>query len=503
MKKATRDDALLLYAELDDAEKRSVQRRVQKGELAPIVTGMVSSRPPEDWPALIARERIRVLAALFPGAVIGYRSAFVGGMPVDDTLFLNYGYRRQVALPGLNVALVKGAGQTAGDMPMMGRPLYFPSEARLLLENLQQSRGTPRRTAGREEVEARLLNICDVRGEEPLGRLREQARTLAEPLGLQKEFTLFDAMVGSILGTRASQLTTPAGKARTAAVPYDSDRIALLERLAAYLRATPLRQPEDPVGSPQARQHFAFLESYFSNFIEGTEFDVLDAKGFVLDGKPIEERPKDSHDILGVFRQALEPGWAHQTLAFGEPVLAQLCERHADQMKARPEVGPGQFKMKANRAGNTEFVAPQRVRGTLIEGSHLLPTVPAGTARALLAMFLVSEVHPFSDGNGRLARLAMNAELSVVKSCRIIVPTLYRETYLDCLRVLTRDHDPEPFVRAMQAIHEWSAAFDYEDLQQVLEQMRRCNAFERSLVQYQLLKPQELPQVPAAAPAAS
>jgi len=33
-------------------------------------------------------------------------------------------------------------------------------------------------------------------------------------------------------------------------------------------------------------------------------------------------------------------------------------------------------------------------------------------ARALLAMFIVSEVHPFIDGNGRLARLVMNAELS-------------------------------------------------------------------------------------------
>ncbi len=96
-------------------------------------------------------------------------------------------------------------------------------------------------------------------------------------------------------------------------------------------------------------------------------------------------------------------------------------------MQERPEVGPDEFKTLANRAGNTEFVASRLVRGTLVEGSKLLPTVPAGAARALLAIFLVSEVHPFTDGNGRPARLTMNAELSVVNCCRIIAPTLFRE----------------------------------------------------------------------------
>ena len=31
-------------------------------------------------------------------------------------------------------------------------------------------------------------------------------------------------------------------------------------------------------------------------------------------------------------------------------------------------------------------------------------------ARAIYMMFLVSEVHPFDDGNGRMARIMMNAE---------------------------------------------------------------------------------------------
>ena len=165
-------------------------------------------------------------------------------------------------------------------------------------------------------------------------------------------------------------------------------------------------------------------------------------------------------------------------------------------MKERPEVGPGGFKTLANRAGDrvgdTEFVATRWVRGTLLEGSKLLPSVPSGTARALMAMFLVSEVHPFADDNGRLARLVMNAELSVVDSCRIIVPTLFREAYLDCLRVLTRDGNPRPFLDAMQWIHGWTAAFDYEDLDKVITEMQACNAFEKSRVHHKLLFPRSV-----------
>ena len=70
----TADDSLLLYAELSPAEIRAVQRRLREGVLQRIVPGCVSNLPQETWPALIARERIRILAALYPGAVLGPRS---------------------------------------------------------------------------------------------------------------------------------------------------------------------------------------------------------------------------------------------------------------------------------------------------------------------------------------------------------------------------------------------------------------------------------------------
>jgi len=492
LKNTTTDDSLILYAELNDAEIRAAQRRLKIGRLKRIVPGILSASPEKEWPAIIALQRMRVLAALFTGAVIGYRSAFRGGTPVDRVMHLSYNYNRIVELPGLKVVLVKGTGKTAGDLPMSGRDLYFPSQARMLMENLTPSRGAIRKSVGRVAVEERLVSIYESRGPDALNRIREEARDIAAHLGFEREFQVLNELIGSILGTKSAQLRTSAGQALAAGIPFDAGRIALFEKLAAALRAMPLTQKASHATTERARINFAFLESYFSNFIEGTEFDVSEARQIVLEGKIIEQRPKDSHDILGVFRQAINLGWSIQSIAPGEGILHQLQQRHLDLMKERPESAPGDFKDRENFAGNTTFVSPRNVRGTLIEGSKLLPSVHPGMARALLAMFIVSEVHPFIDGNGRLARLVMNAELSVVNACRMIVPTLFREEYLDCLRVLTRHGKLEPFISAMQKIQQWTAAFDYTDLDRVIEQMKACNAFEKSPRQYQLLNLSDL-----------
>lgn len=492
LKNTTADDSLIIYAELTNAEIRAAQRRLKAGKLARIVPGVLSACPEKEWPAIVALHRIRLLSALFPGAVIGFRSAFKGGIPVDGVLHLTYSYNRVVELPGLKVVLVKGHGQVAGDQPMSGRDLYFPSPARMLMENLTASRGMIKKSMGRIAVEERLVSTYESRGSEALNRIRDEALTLAPLLGFDKEFQVLNELIGTILGTKSAQLGTAAGKALAAGTPFDTDRLALFESLAAVLRVMPLWQKTSPSRTETARINFAFLESYFSNFIEGTEFDVSEARQIVLEGKIIDQRPKDSHDILGVFRQAINPGWANQSMAIGEAVLHQLRQRHADLMKERPEASPGDFKDRENFAGNTTFVSPKNVRGTLIEGSKLLPSVPPGIARALLAMFIVSEVHPFIDGNGRLARLVMNAELSVVNASRIIVPTLFREEYLDCLRVLTRQGKPKPFIEAMQHIQQWTAAFNYNDLDRVISKMKACNAFEKSRRQYQLLNVSDL-----------
>lgn len=75
-----------------------------------------------------------------------------------------------------------------------------------------------------------------------------------------------------------------------------------------------------------------------------------------------------------------------------------------------------------NRAGETHFVDQLLVKGTLIKGFDFYQALGHPYARALYIMFLVGEVHPFPDGNGRVARVMMNAELVKQQQTKIIIP---------------------------------------------------------------------------------
>ena len=129
------------------------------------------------------------------------------------------------------------------------------------------------------------------------------------------------------------------------------------------------------------------------------------------------------------------------------------------------------------------------MRGTLIEGSTLARSIPEGLARAIYYSFLVTEVHPFTDGNGRIARLVMNAELSRAGEARIIIPTLFHEEYVDNQRQLSRQNEPAGLIRALSLMQQWTVAFDYADVNRLIEAVRHTNALERSRAQFRLSMP--------------
>lgn len=236
-----------------------------------------------------------------------------------------------------------------------------------------------------------------------------------------------------------------------------------------------------------ARQNFAFIESYFSNYVEGTKFDIEQARDIVMLNRVAPNRPKDSHDVLGAFRLAITSPYRDSPPVPGEEFLEGLEGWHAEMLKMRPEANPGKPKLEVNYAGTTQFVDPAHVRGTLAEGSRLARSVPEGLARAIYYAFIISEVHPFDDGNGRLSRLVMNAELTRAGVSRIIIPTLYHPQYVDCARALTRAQKPEGFVRSLEKMAHWSSQFDYSDLDTLIAALRKTSALEESPVEFRLL----------------
>ncbi len=92
-------------------------------------------------------------------------------------------------------------------------------------------------------------------------------------------------------------------------------------------------------------------------------------------------------------------------------------------------------------------------------------------------MFIIAETHPFTDGNGRIARIMMNTELVHRHQCRIIVPTVYREDYLLALRSLTRQGNTGPYIQMLSRTQEFTSRVDFNDYDTALTSLRQANAF--------------------------
>jgi fido (protein-threonine AMPylation protein) len=140
---------------------------------------------------------------------------------------------------------------------------------------------------------------------------------------------------------------------------------------------------------------------------------------------------------------------------------------------------PGEFKTQINRAGNTVFVTPELVVGTLDKGYEVIMSAATPENRAALAMFVVAEVHPFTDGNGRTARLAMNLFLTEAGLTRVIVPVVYRDDYITALKAMSSNAHPVPLCRMLARAARFSRWLDMSSKDNAFAALKRSNAHER------------------------
>lgn len=459
---------------------RAVSRLTRAGRLRKLGHALYTTNLAEPLPDVVRRNLWRVVGLVTPGAVITHRTAFESRPAEDGSVFVSGDYDRSIELPGLTVRRVRGPGPLPGDTRFVAG-LHLASRPRTFLENLAPSRARGRvaRTVGREEVERRLSETLRIQGEDAVNAIRDAARDLAPALGREPEMATLDALVGALLGTREATVTAPAALAWTRGEPYDPHRLSLFEALRATLAAAVLpSRPDDPERQP-AFAHVAFFDAYFSNFIEGTELTVEEARAIVFDGVIPQTRPQDAHDILGTWQIVGSLHEMRQPARDFDGFVATLRRRHASILAGRPDKRPGELKVVANRAGSTVFVEPRLVRGTLRAGFELYGTLDHPLGRALLLMFLVAEVHPFDDGNGRVARAMMNAELVAAGETRIFVPSVFRNEYLGGLKRLSNYGNAAPFLRALDVCHQLVASIAFDDFDAARAALDACNAFDQ------------------------
>ena len=462
-----------------DRPSQTLSDMVRRGDLRPLVRGIYTTDTAASPKAVVARHWHTIVGHEFPDAVITDRSALTGGK-VDGYLYLSLdGRPRELALPGLDVLARRGAGPLDGDLQLPGG-LWQASRARALAENMRPSRsrgGRPRRTLDDHEVDAWIERLCRLEGEQRLTEYRRQAERLARQLGVETHrIAALARKIGAAIVSQQIPTSNRALAARQAGLPFDPDRIERFDALVVALRsaAPQSRHGLAPDSTPFTVQ--AFWEAYFSNYIEGTTFTVDEAKAIIFDGALVANRAADSHDVLGTYAIVADPDEMSRTAANPDEFLDLLQARHATLMGGRPEIA-GAFKTLPNQAGMTLFVDPALVDGTLREGWRRLVELDTAWERAVYTMFLVSEVHPFADGNGRMARVMMNVELVAGHQAKIVVPTGFRSDYLSALRRLSRNDDPSVYIKALRFLHDYTAQIDWTTHDAAQADLRTTNAF--------------------------
>jgi len=269
---------------------------------------------------------------------------------------------------------------------------------------------------------------------------------------------------------------------------FDEERVSAFKRLASTLLSIV------PLNYEHIDDKQFFYEAYFSNYIEGTEFEVKEARDIVYDPSYKYTRHQDGHDIKETYK--LIENMHKEPLEYSsfEDFIIKLKRTHRELMYHRREhIRVGEFKTKVNKSGEMYFVLPNRVNETLREAYKLYEDLDTHIAKGIFLHTVISEIHPFDDGNGRLARLFMNNELSRGGYMRIIIPTVFREDYISALKGFSYQSNPTPIVRAILKALKITHEINWEDNHALIEEYISDNSgFEKDAIALWGTKPRKI-----------
>jgi hypothetical protein len=445
------------------------------GKLRKLAAKLYTANLTDSVDKIVDRNLWKILELLYPNALISDRTA-LKLKPIQGYLFIISEKTRPITIGNITIKPRKGWPPTDSDTPFM-KNLFLMSNERAVLENARLTR-TPKgeisRTFSDTELEEYLDHTITKYGEDSINKMRDRIKEISIKIGLQTEFEKINTIIGALLSTHNFKLKSDGGIARRSGYPFDAKRVELFHKLYREISSI---SPNIRLNKQFKLDALYFYEAYFSNFIEGTEFAVDEARNIVFENRIPMTRPEDAHDVLGTFKVISNSQLMSVRYKNFDHFLEVLQQRHATLMEWRKDKLPGEFKQVKNQAGSTIFVNPENVVGTLKQGFDLYKRIDLAFGRAVFMMFMISEVHPFNDGNGRVGRIMMNTELVAANEQRIIIPIIYRNNYLSALRAVTNSGYSEALFRTLDFAQKYTNSIDWSDFKRATSMLKGTNAF--------------------------
>ncbi len=190
--------------------------------------------------------------------------------------------------------------------------------------------------------------------------------------------------------------------------------------------------------------------TYSSNALEGNtltrnETAIVIEKGITVRGKPLKDHNEAVDHYAAVkFMRSL----ARDDRAIGEAEIRQL-----HQLTVATTVDTaGRYATRARfvntSTGEHRFPAPADIPPLMADFAARLPAAPDAEA-AFRAHLEFIAIHPFEDGNGRTARLLMNALLLRGGYVPLMIDPAQRPDYIDAIEAHQTGGDAEVFLALM------------------------------------------------------
>ncbi len=174
--------------------------------------------------------------------------------------------------------------------------------------------------------------------------------------------------------------------------------------------------------------------TYTSNAIEGNtltrqETALVIEKGLTVRGKPLKDHQEavDHVDALKLVRAMAEPGRA--------TTEQDVCDIHRVVVGTTMKSEAGEYSQHQRRIAGSMVVlpAPHKLPRLMAEFGEGLAAATPSPETAIEAHLRLVSIHPFSDGNGRTARLLMNLLLMRAGYPPIVIRPEDRIDYIEAI----------------------------------------------------------------------
>lgn len=225
---------------------------------------------------------------------------------------------------------------------------------------------------------------------------------------------------------------------------------ALLASIAAKKAVLDRQRPLAAGALAQLQKHWDVELTYTSNAIEGNTLthretaEVIE-HGITVGGKPLKDHLEavDHYDALLWMREL-----AASSAPLGEAVVLELHRRIV--ARSRPEIAGPYSRHPRRIAGSAVvFPNPMKIPDLMSDFGRALATADDRPATIFDLHFRLTAIHPFSDGNGRTARLLTNLMLIRGGYPPVAVRPEDRKAYLDGLERGSVADDLGPFQSLM------------------------------------------------------